>query len=193
MGVIEVLDADAARRALAVGGLRCPSCESGRLRSWGHARERGVRGLDGIWRVRPDRARCQSCRATHVVLPARLLAHRGYGLDVIGAALAGAARGAGHRTLAARLGAPADTVRSWLRRARANSEALRRVGVQTVVALDQELLPTRVEASPLADALAALAAAGLAAVRRFGGDERDLWPVIALLTRGRLLAPTLAT
>jgi hypothetical protein len=77
------------------------------------------------------------------VLPARGLPGRGYGIDVIGAALLGAARGQGHRSLAARVQVPAATVRSWLRRASSNSEALRRLGVQTVVDLDPELLPTR--------------------------------------------------
>jgi hypothetical protein len=84
-------------------------------------------------------------------------------------------------------------VRSWLRRARTNSQALRQLGVQTVVAIDPELLPTRVGPTRWAEALAALAAAALAVVRRFGGDERDLWPMISVLTGGRLLAPTLAT
>src|SRR5262249_26995165 len=95
--------------------------------------------------VRPDRARCRSrsCKATHVVL-ATELPHRGYGLDVIGAALLGAARGRGHRALATQLKLPAATVRSWLRRARTHSEPLRRLGVETVVAVDPELLPTRV-------------------------------------------------
>jgi hypothetical protein len=71
-----------------------------------------------------------------------------------------------------------------------NSQALHQLGVQTVVALDPDLLPTRVGPTRLAEAIAALAAAALAIVRRFGGDERDLWPVIAVLTGGRLLAPT---
>jgi transposase-like protein len=190
MCVIEVVDVAAGRRALAAGMLRCPC--GGMLRAWGHARVRTVRGLDQVRQVRPDRARCRSCAVTHVVLAAGVLPHRGYGLDVIGAALLGAARGHGHRVLATRLTVPAATVRSWLRRARTNSEALRRLGVQTVVALDPELLPTRVGPTRLAEALAALAAAALAVVRRFGGDERDLWPVIAVLTGGRLLAPTLS-
>lgn len=82
--------------------------------------------------MRPDRGRC---RATHVVLAAGLLLHRGYGLDVIGAALLGAARGYGHRALADRLMMPAAIVCSWLRRARTNSEVLRWLGVQTVVAV----------------------------------------------------------
>jgi transposase-like protein len=191
MGVIEVVDAAAGRQALAAGMLRCPC--GGTLRAWGYARSRTVRGLDRARQVRPDRARCRSCQVTHVVLAAGVLPHRGYGLDVIGAALLGAARGHGHRVLAARLTVPAATVRSWLRRARTNSEALRRLGVQTVVAVDPELLPTRVGPTRLGEALAALAAAALAVVRRFGRDERDLWPVIAVITGGRLLAPTLST
>jgi hypothetical protein len=85
--------------------------------------------------------------------------------------------------------AVAATVRSWLRRARTNSEALRRLGVQTVVALDPAQLPTRVCPTRLAEALAALAAAALAVVGRLGGDERDLWPVIAVLTRGGGCSP----
>ena len=74
-----------------------------------------------------------------------------------------------------------------------NSEALRRLGVQTVVALDPELLPTRLGLTRWTEALAALTAAAPAVVRRLGGDERDLWPVIAFTTGGRLLAPTLST
>jgi hypothetical protein len=190
MGVIEVVDEAAGRRALAAGVLRCPC--GGTLRAWGHARPRTIRSLHGARQVRPDRTRCRSCKATHVVLAAAL-PHRGYGLDVLGAALLGAARGQGHRVLATRLKVPAATVRSWLRRARTNSEALRRLGVQTVVAVDPELLPTRVGPTRLGEALEALAAAALAVVRRFGGDERNLWPVIAVVTGGRLLAPTLST
>jgi hypothetical protein len=110
MGVIEVVDVAAGQRALAAGMLRCPC--GGMLRAWGHARVRTVRGLDQVRQVRPDRARCRSCAVTHVVLAAGVLPHRGYGLDVIGAALLGAARGHGHRVLATRLTVPAATVRS---------------------------------------------------------------------------------
>src|SRR5262249_4347012 len=108
----------------------------------GPRRPRTIRGMDQTRQVRPDRARCRSCKATHVMLAAGLLPHRGYGIDVIGAALLGAARGRGHRAVATELKLPAATVRSWLRRARGNSEPLRRLGVQTVVAVDPELLPT---------------------------------------------------
>jgi len=187
VGVIEVVDAEAGRRALAAGVLRCPC--GGTLRAWGHAKPRTVRGLDQTRQVRPDRACCRACTVTHVVLAAGVLPHRGYGLDVIGAALLGAARGHGHRVLAARLKVPTATVRSWLRRARINSDAVHKLGVQTVVALNPELLPTRVGPTRLGEAIAALTAVALAVVRRFGGDERNLWPVIAVVTGGRLLAP----
>lgn len=90
---------------------------------------------------------------------------------MIGAALLGAARGHGHCVLATRLKVPAGTVRSWLRRARTNSDTLRRLGVQTIVAVDPELLPTRVGPTRLGESLAALAAAALAVVRRFGGES----------------------
>ncbi len=176
----------AARKAVAAGVLRCPC--GGRLRAWGHARSRTVRDLTQPWQVRPDRTRCCDCRATHVLLPAQLLTGRAYTLHVIGAVLLGAARGLGHRRLAHRWQIPATTVRSWLRRARANSEPLRRVGVDTVVALDAELLPTRTHSIRLAEAIEALAAAAVAVVNRFCANTSDLWPVINTITRGRLLA-----
>jgi len=185
--VIEVLDLAAARKAVAAGVLRCPC--GGRLRSWGHARTRTVRELTSTRRVRPDRARCRDCRRTHVLLPAQLLPGRAYTLNVIGAALLAAARGQGHRQPARGLQIPAATVRSWLRRARGNAESLRRIGVNTVVAVNPELLPTRARSSRLTEALEALAAAALAVARRFTGNESDLWPIINIITRGRLLAP----
>ncbi len=40
-------DADAASADLASGALACPSCGTGRLRSWGYGRERVIRVHDG--------------------------------------------------------------------------------------------------------------------------------------------------
>jgi transposase-like protein len=136
--MIEVIDPVAARLALVAGRLACPAC-GGRLGSWGRARERAVAGTSGTVTVRLDRARCRSCRATHVLLPATLVRGRSYPLHVIGTALAAAGEGAGSRSVATQLGIPAGTVRSWLRRARSNAEALYQLGVQTVVALNQDL------------------------------------------------------
>ena len=68
--MIEVFDTAAARSALARRKLRCPDCGQP-LRPWGRARERTVRELGGaLLTVRPDRARCTGCDATHVVLDA---------------------------------------------------------------------------------------------------------------------------
>ena len=124
--MITVVDPDAARVALAAGRLACPEpgCE-GRLRVWSRARARQVRQLGGqLVRLRPDRARCVACGVTHVLLPAWCLPRRGYGVEVVGAALLAAADGAGHRTVAAGLAVPQGTVRGWLRGLRAGAAAL---------------------------------------------------------------------
>ncbi len=192
--MIEVIDAAAARRALLAGRLACPSC-GGTLRPWGRTRNRAVAHPNDPAQptetVRLDRARCRSCQGTHVLLPAELLAGRCYPLRVVGAALAAAGQGGGSRSVASRLGVPAATVRSWLRRARDNAEALYQLGVQTVVALDPDLLPATPSATPLGDALQALAAAASATIARRAPDRSSvhLWPMINVLTRGRLLAP----
>ncbi|MGI8310898.1 hypothetical protein [Saccharopolyspora hattusasensis] len=157
----------------------------------GPPRDRAVVGLQGTATVRLDRARCHSCQATHVVLPGDLVARRSYPLAVIGAALVAAGAGTGSASVATRLGVPAGTVRSWLRRACRNAEQLYQFGVQTAVALEPDLLPTTPRATLLGDALDALAAAALATIRRFTPDQPPhLWPMINILTRSRLLAPS---
>lgn len=179
----------AARRALATRRLRCPGC-GGVLAPWGRTRARTVRDLDGVrLRVRPDRARCTGCGATHVLLDAALLARRSATARVIGTALIRAAGGQSHRRIADALDTPADTVRGWVRRARATAVELWQLGVQAVVTLDRDALPTRDRPDPLAAALDALAAAAIAARRRFGPAVGPPWTAITVLTRGRLLAP----
>ena len=77
------------------GLLSCPGC-GGRLGGWGHAVRRRVFTAGRLpVSVRPRRARCSSCGATHVLLPAWLLSRRCDGTAVIGDMLARAARGAG--------------------------------------------------------------------------------------------------
>lgn len=187
--MIEVVDADAAHAALTAGALACPSC-GGRLAPWGRARERTVNGLDaGRLTVHPDRARCRSCRATHVLLPADLLAGCGYRVQVVGAVLLRAALGHGRRSIAAQLSVPASTVARWTRRFAAHAEALRAHLTRRIVALDQELLPTLAHASVSADALEALGALAQAAARRFHLAHLDPWRLLALETGGRLLGP----
>jgi hypothetical protein len=190
--MIEVLDVAAARLALVRRALSCPDC-GGALRPWGRARPRTVRDVgEGVLTIRPDRARCTACQATHVVLPVPLLPHRAYTVRFVGQALVAAAYGRGHRLIAAELGMPPDTVRGWVRRARQGAQQLRALGIQAVVALDPEALPTRVLGDELAHALEALVAAAVVAGKRFRVRGVDLWSQIAVLTRGQLLAPARA-
>ena len=101
-------------RRLAAGDLCCPGC-GGRLARWGFAVARAVRGLgDAVARWRPRRARCRGCGVTHVLLPAAALSRRADLAEVIGAALAAKAAGAGRRRIAGWLSRPAETVRGDL-------------------------------------------------------------------------------
>src|SRR5205807_9451912 len=81
------------------GGLACPGC-SGVLAGWGYARARRVRGPAGVVQVRPRRARCTGCEATHVLLPVGLLLRRADGVVVIGGAVVAQGGGGGWRGVA---------------------------------------------------------------------------------------------
>jgi transposase-like protein len=174
---LETLEAE-----LAAGRLRCPSC--GRpLAPWGHARERDVRTLQGVRSLRPRRALCKPCQTTRVLLPAWSVPRRRDGTEVILSALVDAARGAGHRTIARRLGRPPGTVRGWLRRARRGAGQLKHwatVSLYRFEPPDRGLDP-RVPCTdaPLADAVQTLGQAIGAAVRRHGPHGDPLkWAVV---------------
>ena len=112
-------DAAAVSADLAGGLLACPSCRAGRLKRWGYGRERAVRLLGGATaRLRPQRARCGSCRRTQVLLPSWCAPRRADAIEVIGTAAGMALAGAGYGRIGAGLGVPAATVRGWLRRLR---------------------------------------------------------------------------
>ncbi|HEV3295600.1 MAG TPA: DUF6431 domain-containing protein [Streptosporangiaceae bacterium] len=184
-------DAGRVERLLSEGRLTCPVCGA-RLRGWGHARPRVIRGEGGGgWRLRPRRVRCGGCRRTHVLLPAFVLARRADAVAVIGAALAAAASGLGHRLVAERLGRPEATVRGWLRRFASRAEALRAGFTALACALDPDPLLPGPAGSLAADAVAAIVAAAAAAARRWGRDVFVLsaWELAAAVSSGRLLAP----
>src|SRR6266511_3635706 len=100
--VIVVLDEQDARRQLDAGRLACPGC-GGRLGPWGHARARQVRQPGGqrSW-LRPRRACCAGCGATHVLLPAACLPRRADRVESVGAALLAGATGRSPTRLACR-------------------------------------------------------------------------------------------
>lgn len=152
----EVVEAD-----LAAGRLCCPGCD-GPLVRWGFAREREVRMLDEVRSLKPRRAYCRACDATHVLLAAFSVARRRDGAEVIGEALLAKAQGAGHRQIAARLGRPPGTVRGWLRAFARRAEALGGCARRWAHAIDGALQPARPAGSPLADAVEAIGTAARA-------------------------------
>ena len=77
--------------------------------------------------LRPRRARCASCRVTHVLLPVTVLARRAHSAVLVWAALVARAGGLGHRRIAEPLRVPETTVRGWLRRMAARLDPARAV------------------------------------------------------------------
>ena len=175
---------------LAEGRLSCPGC-GGALRGWGWARPRRVHGLEGP--LRPRRARCGSCRATHVLLPVTCLLRRAWAAAVVWSAAAARAAGAGFRPVAAGLEVPGTTVRGWLRRLGGRLVAVREWFTSLAVRHGVDVRPPDGLGCPWRDLLAAVGMA-LAAVRgRFGGagllGAVTGWQVASAGSGGRLLAP----
>ena len=171
--------------ALTAGKLACPAC-SGRLSPWGFARSRTVRMLSGTRSVRPRRACCDACGATHVLCPSWSVPRRRDGAQVIGEALRLAAGGVGHRQIAARLGRPPGTVRGWLRAGRSRAESLRACATRQAVFLDLELVAVTPAGSVLGEAVEAIMLAVRALVLRFGLRGVCPWELAVCLTGGLL-------
>jgi hypothetical protein len=181
-------DAAAVEQRLVEGRIVCPGC-SGVLAGWGHARARSVRDSDGVVRVRPRRARCAGCGATHVLLPVGLLLRRADTVVVIGSALAARAGGTGYRRIATVLRRPAETVRGWLRRFSGRVEAVRRRFTVLLRAVAADPVMPQPAGSGWADAVAAIRAAAAAAGGRFAVFTVPPWQWASAVSGGRLLAP----
>ena len=188
-------DAVGVERRLVEGLIGCPGCGE-RLAGWGRARPRVVRGLDRVQRLVPRRARCRGCRATHVLLPVFVLLRRADAVEVIGAAIAARAAGAGARTIAAGLARPVETVRGWLRRLAGRLEVMR--GWFTAVAVRVGVDPPGPAGSAWADLVAAVVAAASAIAVRFTAARGPsgppsgpgwTWRAAVAVSSGRLLAP----
>lgn len=152
---------------------------------WVWAREQELRGRAGSRWFQPRRAICAGC-GVHVLLPEDGLARRRDAVADVGGALVAKAAGSGHRSIAARLGVPAATVRGWLRRFGAMAERIRAHFTRWAVASDPMLGPLDPAGSASADALGAIGAAAAAAVRRLG--PRPPWSLASSLTGGGRLA-----
>jgi hypothetical protein len=175
---------------LVSGGLVCPGCD-GSLGPWGWARVRSLRGATGPVVVRPRRARCSSCRVSHVLLPVFALLRRADLVEVIGAALSAKAAGVGVRTIAASLGRAVETVRGWLRRFAVRAEVLRVWFTVLQVDTGVDPVPPAAARTSFADAVAAVLGAVVAARSRWPrvGEVSPWWWACAA-SAGRLLAPS---
>jgi hypothetical protein len=170
------------------GELQCP-CGGG-LAPWGHARQRGVRG---VGQLRPRRARCGACQVTHVLLAVSCLLRRADGVEVIGAALRAKATGAGHRPIAAQLGRPPSTVRGWLRAFAGNAETARSMFTVLLVEFDPLTAALPSHRSVFADAVEVIGACAAAARRRLGVvGAVSAWQLASAVTGGLLLLSTRA-
>jgi len=177
---------------LAAGELVClaEGC-GGVLARWWYGVERDLVGLDGrVQRVRPRRAICRSCSRTRVLLPDTMLRRRQYGVEVIGEALALAAKGWAWTRIAARLGVAFATVRGWLRRMVRRADLVRAWLLGLLGTLVDDPWLAAGEQRPLADALAVLEALHRQMPARWPlVATLSPWQLVARLSRSALLAP----
>lgn len=181
-------DAAEVERRLVAGELACPGC-AGVLAGWGHARARVVRTGSGGVSVRPRRAACRGCRATHVLLPVGVLLRRADAVEVVGAAIGARATGLGARPIAALVDRPLGTVRGWLRRFGSRTEAVRGWFTRLLCAVAVDPVLPEPAGSGWADAVAAIRAAAVAVAARFVVAGVTVWQVACVVSAGRLLAP----
>jgi len=180
-------DQNAVEAALVAGRLVC-DC-GGELRPWAHARWRTLRNVTEWVRLRPRRARCASCLATHVLLPTIALLRRRDLAAVIGEALwSRHLDGASRAAVAERAGVLPDTARGWFRRFAERAEDIRQAFTALAHRYDPQLPPVEARGSPCAEALEAIGVAAAAAVRFLG--PAPLWDFVAGASGGRLLSNT---
>ena len=102
-------------------------------------------------------------------LPVTLLLRRGWSAAVVWAAVVLRGSGAGFRLAAAAVGAPAETVRGWLRRLGGRLAAVREAFTAIGVAFGVDARPPDGLGCPWRDLLAAVGMAAWAVRGRFGG------------------------
>ena len=172
---------------LLAGRFRCPGC-GGELRPWGYGRLRHIRMLASTQSLKPRRSRCRSCLATHILLPNDLLVRRRDGVEVIGDVLTMAVGGSDSLSIAIHFGRALQTVRGWLSRFDSCAERIRMHFTRWAVSLDSESFEIPPAGSVSSDAIAAISAAGNAAVRK--GIALSPWQFAAAITISGLLYNT---
>ena len=172
-------------RDVAVPRADCPGCAdpmsfwSGYLRS--------VRDGGGCRRLWVRRARCGSCRASHVLVPSFCLVGRLDVVEIVGEVIDGVVDGAsGVRAVAARVGVPHTTARDWVRRFGRRAAVLA-AGFAALAVEWCGWAPTLGGGGSDRRALAAVDAAWAAARSRVGRSVPARWTFAGLVTGGRLL------
>jgi hypothetical protein len=125
-----------------------------------------------------------------VLLPVSALSRRADLAEVIGAALAAKAAGAGHRSIAGRLSRPAETVRGWLRRFAVLAPGWRAVFTGVLVQAGTDPVLPEPAGSGFADAVAVIVVAASALAGRWPVlGSVSPWVFASAVTGGALLAP----
>jgi hypothetical protein len=125
-----------------------------------------------------------------VLLPAGALSRRADLAEVIGAALAAKAAGAGHRRIAGWLSRPAETVRGWLRRFAVLAPGWRVLFTGVLVAAGIDPVLPAPAGSGFADAVAVIVVAASASAGRWPVlGSVSPWVFASAVTGGALLAP----
>lgn len=170
-----------AGKAVVVPRCCCPGCRASMVFWSGYWRT--VRD-GGSWRIWVRRARCSSCRVSHVLLPSFCLVGRTFGVEVIGSAVQVAVDGRGSRAVARVAGVAQSTVRSWCGRHRERARVAYAVAVMVgaVIGLRVAGLASSAEAAVLS---------GLDDLARAVCETDVLarWPAVSVMTNGRWLVP----
>lgn len=175
----------AAGQGVVVPRLACPDCRRPLWRWGGYWR--WLRGPgEGERRLWVRRGRCRVCRRSHALLPDFVLVGRLDRVEVIGRGLILAASGVGARRVAAQIGVPFTTVRSWWRRFRARAPTLVAAFVAFAVSVDGT--PVDAVSGDASSVVEALAAAWKRACCRWGGRVGTPWRLGNRVTGGALLA-----
>ncbi|MDN5920074.1 MAG: hypothetical protein L0I76_34070 [Pseudonocardia sp.] len=124
-----------------------------------------------------------------MLLPASVLLRRADAVTVIGAALLAKASGCGHRRVAELVGRPASTVRGWLRRITAVAARALAVLAAAAAELGTEFVAPVPTNDPVGAVVELVGALARAVARRLGGSCEP-WRLAAVISGGRLLAPT---
>jgi hypothetical protein len=118
-----------------------------------------------------------------------VLLRRADAVTVIGAALLAKASGCGHRRVAELVGRAATTVRGWLRRIGQVAARVLAVLAAAAAEFGAEFVAPAATSDPVGAVVEWVGGLARAAGRRLGGSCEP-WRLAAVISSGRLLAPT---